>query len=373
MFQTKGWVWNPPWVKVDNITFRNLTIDVGSPQGFLREWPEGVYWQDFHIITGTVNGLLVDNVAFVSHNPEATAVRLFLWQSDHVHIMNSDFEGVVVWVFSNQRIVGEPELVSGEDFLFQGNTVRNTPARPAVAGDMNGFVAVDNVFYDCRDTAIDVGISPNALVARNEIHGARGNGIYSEGGHDVTIRDNVIDDVAYRNPEVPWDGFGIATSDARHLRMGGNVLIENNTITNTGVGIASRGVPGVTIKGNTISGTGSHGILISYLTQGGIDYDGIPSYADNGKVLGNTIIDFGRSFLWSRGVLLTNVVAAEVSGNSIDGRGNEGAAQGIGERYDSDPDVPEDRPDRNTVKDNTIGGVGVPTSLIGPSSSSQGN
>ena len=366
VFQTKGWVWNPPFVKVDNITFRNLTIDVGSPQGFPREWPEGSFWQDFHVLTGSINNLLVENVSFISHNPESTAVRLFLWQSDSIHIIHSEFQGVVVWAFSNQKLLGEPSVISGGDFLFQGNTVRNTPARPAVAGDMSGFVVRDNVFYDCRDTAIDVGISPNALVERNEIHGARGNGIYSEGGHDVTIRDNVIDGVAYRNSEVPWDGFGIATSDARHLRMGGNVLIENNTITNVGVGIASRGVPGLTIKGNTISGAGSHGILISYLAQGGIDYDGIPSYADNCKVIGNTIVDFGTHYRWGRGIMLTNARYSEVSGNFIDGRDNEGAVQGIGEHYDPNPDVPEDRPDHNTMESNSIAGVRTGVVAIGP-------
>ncbi|MEE8471243.1 MAG: hypothetical protein V3S51_07935, partial [Dehalococcoidia bacterium] len=118
MFVTKGWRWNPPFVKVNNITFRNLTIDVGSPHGFLREWPDDVFWQDFFVLAGSVNNLVVENSTFIQHNPESVVARLFLWQSDHVRIVNDTFEGVVLWV-SSHTDAADPSSITGGDTLIQ--------------------------------------------------------------------------------------------------------------------------------------------------------------------------------------------------------------------------------------------------------------
>lgn len=355
MFATKDWVWNPPFVKIDNVTLRNLTIDVGSPQGFLREWPEGVFWQDFFVMAGSVNNLRLENSTFIQHNPESVVARLFLWQSDHVRIINDTFEGVVIWVFSHTR-AADPASITGGDTLIQGNVFINTSRNMAIGGNMNGLTVTDNEFFNCGGTAIDVGISPGAVVERNRIYGAKGVGIYSEGGHDVTIRDNIIDGIA-ADSRGGWNGFGIATIDNLHMRLGGNVLIEDNFITNSGNGIGSMGVPDVTIRNNDISGIGRHGILLGYMAEGGLNYKGTPSYADNGEVLNNRIVDFGRDYEWGRGVMLTNVQYTEVIGNFIDGRDNPGAVEGVGEYHDSYPDVPDKRPDGNNIESNTVTGV----------------
>jgi hypothetical protein len=401
MFQTKGWRWPPPWVSVNNITFQNLTIDVGSPEGFLREYPEGVFWQDFFVIEATSDYLLIDNVRFMQSNPESVTSRLYLHECDHVTIQDCEFEGTVVYCYSNGRLLGQPRIMLNTGpFLFQRNVMRNTCiGQMALGGEMNYFTALDNRFYNCGDTAIDTALSTSALVERNEIYGARGYGIYSEGGHDVTIRNNIIEDVVYRNPKIPWDGFGIGTADARNYRMGGNVLIENNDITNCGNGISSRGTPGLTIRNNRISGMEMNGIGLSYLAEDGVNYDGIPSYADNCRIGNNTIVGFGKSYQWASGIVLHNVVGSEVKGNLVDGSNKPGSRIGINETFSQMCKCPscgwvfghdwssglpcdqricphcgaslqayasQNRPDYSLIQDNTISGVIKPITTIGP-------
>jgi parallel beta-helix repeat protein len=401
IFETKEWSWSPPWVSTDNISFKNLTIDIGSPNGFLREYPEGNYWQDFFVIAATSDNFLLDNVSFVQDNPDSIVSRLFLHQCDNVVIQNCEFEGTVVHCFHNGRMLDEPKIMLNEGmFLFQNNTMRNTPSGvcPAVCGDMNKFTALDNEFYNLGGTAIDIGISTGALIEGNEIHGARLCGIYSEGGHDIVIRNNYIEDVGYNNPADPWDGFGIWTADCRHYRYGGNVLIEDNIIRNCGRGIASSGTPGITISHNDIQGLDANGISLSFLAESGVNYDGIPSFADDSEVVNNKIIDFGRNYPWSRGIILHNVVGIKVSGNLVDGNDNPGAIQGIAE-YRSQlcvcpdcgwifgPDwktgltceertcpecgaslqawLAQERPDYNSISNNEIQGVGQPLVVVG--------
>lgn len=389
IFQTKGWLWNPPWTPTRNISFRRLTIDIGSPVGFYREYPPGDIWQDFFVITGNTSGLLIDDVSFIQRNPGDVISRLFLWQCNNIGITNCSFEGVAVWVFSNQTITGRPHLVTESGFLYQDNVANNISTHMAVGGDMIGFTARRNVITGCRGSAIDTGISPDAVVEDNDVDGAVGTGIYSEAGERVTIRRNIVRNVTYRDPSVPWDGRGIQTSDARHARYPGNVLIEDNEITNCGNGIASRGKRNVTIQNNLISSMGSKGVEISWHGQGGLHYDGELSYADGCIVRNNTIEDFGKSVAWSRGVMLVNVRDCLVENNIIDGFGNIHASQGIGEYYSrilrcptsgwlfdqysaADCDVPveeivsPDRPDFNTISENAISGVGTDIAVIGP-------
>jgi parallel beta-helix repeat protein len=400
VFETKGWSWSPPWVSTDNISFKNLTIDIGSPHGFLREYPEGNYWQDFFVIAVTSDNLLLDNVRFVQDNSESVVSRLFLHQCDNVILQGCAFEGTVVYCFSNGHMLDEPKIMLNEGmFLFQNNTMRNTPSGvcPAVCGDMNEFTALGNEFYNLSGTAIDIGISTGALIEGNEIHGARLCGIYSEGGHDIVIRNNYIEDVGYKNPTDPWDGYGIWTADCRHYRYGGNVLIEGNIIRNCGRGIASSGTPGVSIRNNDIQGLDANGISLSFLAESGVNYDGIPSFADDSEIVNNRIIDFGRNYQWSRGIILHNVVGIKVTGNFVDGNGNPGAIQGIAEYRSqfyicpdcgwifgpdwSDPTLEErtcpecgaslqaweaqERPDYNSISNNEIQGVGQPLVVIG--------
>ena len=371
MFVTKDWRWNPPYVKVDNVKFKNLTIDVGSPEGFLREYPEGVVWQDFFIIAGSINNLLLENVDIIADNPESVVSRLFLWQCNHIDILRCNFDGVSAWIFSHTE-PSDPTSITGEHCLVQECTFTNTSVNHfAIGGNMIGFTVIDSEFSNIGHTPIDLAISPDAVVMRNTISGVKsGTGIYSEGTYNVTIKNNIIDNVA---SEGGWGGFGIGTSDYLHMRVGGNVVIEDNIITNVGVGIYSFGVPDVTIRNNDIRGVERHGIKLRPVTEGGKFYEGIPSYADNCKVQNNTIVDFGKDYQWARGVMLTNIKYCEVTGNYIDGRDNDGAVQGIREYHGPHPDIPENRPDYNSIKNNTIAGVYTPIKVIGPNTIVQGN
>ena len=370
MFITKDWRWNPPYVKVNNVNLTNLTIDVDSPHGFWRDNEWGKYWE-FHVLCGSIDCLTLDNVHFVSHNPESVTSRLFLSQCNHIDIVRCNFDGVSAWIFSNTA-QADPTSITGEHCLVKECTFTNTSVDSfAIGGNMIGFTVIDSEFFNIGHTPIDLAISPDAVAMRNTISGVKsGAGIYSEGAYDVTIKNNIIDNVA---SEGEWGGFGIGTSDAVHMRVGGNVVIEDNTITNVGVGIYSFGVPDVTIRNNDIMGAERHGIELTPITEGGKFYDGIPSYADECRVLNNTIVDFGRDYQWARGVFLSNVEYCEVSGNYIDGGDNEGAVQGIGEHHYLHPDIPNNRPDYNIIENNTIVGVDTPVEVFGPNTIVQSN
>jgi hypothetical protein len=90
-------------------------------------------------------------------------------------------------------------------------------------------------------------------------------------------------------------------------------------------------------------------------------------------VLNNTVVDFGKDYSWARGVMLSNVKYCDVSGNYIDGGDIDGAIQGVGEYYYAHPDILDNRPDYNTIRNNTIVGVSTPVEVIGPNSVFQGN
>jgi parallel beta-helix repeat protein len=402
VFQTRDWSWSLPWVSTDNISFKNLTIDVGSPDGFPDEYPEGNHWQNFFVIAATSNHFLLDNVHFIQDNPKSVVTKLYLHQCDNVIIQDCEFEGTLVYCFHNGRMLGEPDKMLNEGIcLFQRNIMRNTSpgagVNPSICGDMNEFTILDNVFYNSGDTAIDIGISTGALVEGNEIYGARKCGIYSEGGHDIIIRNNYIEDVGYTNPTDPWDGFGIWTADCRHFQYGGNVLIEDNTIRNCGRGIASHGTPGLSIRNNDIQGLDANGISFSFFAEAGVNYGGIPSFADDSEIVNNRIIDFGRNYRWSNGIVLHNVVGIEVTGNLVDGNDNPGAIQGIAEYHsqlcvcpdcgwllgpDGDGLVCEERtcpecgaslqawaaqarPNHNIIRNNIVAAVRTPVKVIG--------
>jgi len=367
MFITKDWRWNHPYVKVKNISIVNLTIDVGSPLGFWRdsEWSE--FW-DFFVLCGSIDSFQLKNVRFISNNPSYVVSRLFLWQCHDVEIVGCSFDGVAVWAFSHTD-PADPTSISGEHCLVKECTFVNTPIDHfAVGGNMIGFTVIDSEFSSCGSTAIDVGISPNAVIMRNKISDGKRFGIYSEGAYNVTIKNNVIENIA---SEGHWGGFGIGTADYLHMRVGGDVVIEDNIIANVGCGICVLGVPDVTIRNNEITAAERHGIYLGVVAEGGKYYDGIPSYADECKVINNRIIEFGRDYPWARGVMLTNARYCEIEDNVIDGCNNQGAVQGIGEYQH--PQLSEHWPDRNTIENNTIAGVGTAIRPVGPNSVVQGN
>lgn len=361
IFITQGWRWNPPCVNVENVSLRNLVIDAGSPGGFWREGEWGNHW-DFLVICGSIDYLSVENLRFTCTNPETVTSRLFLWQCDHVRILNSTFEGVAIWLFSHTDN-RDPSSITGGDTVIEGCSFLNTCNKMAVGANMRGLTVRRNEFRDCRNTAIDVGISPNALVEENTIMGAVGNGIYGEGGYGQVFRNNVIDGVLADEPG-GWNGFGIAVRDNLHMRLGEDVLIERNNITNCGNGIAAMGVPDVRITGNTLAGIDARGIQVGCVVDEGLYYDGIPSFGDHCLVAGNTIVDFGRATGFGRGVLLIDVLDCEVRDNLVDGCDNVGAVCGVEElrwheRHGDElsSQVFWGRPNTNIIENNSIAGV----------------
>ncbi len=369
MFVTDDWRWNPPYAKVSNVTLRNLVIDAGSPKGFWREGDWGNHW-DFFALCGSIEHLVVDNVHFKSRNPGEVTTRLFLWQCNDVSILNSTFEGVAIWLFSHTDN-DDPASITGGDALVEGCLFSDTCDKMAIGANMKGLTIRGNRFRDCRSTAIDVGISPNALVEQNSIMGAAGNGIYGEGGYGQVFRDNAVDGVLADEPG-GWNGFGIALRDNLHMRLGGDSLIEGNTITNCGNGLAVMGVPNVSVSGNVIAGIDARAIQVGCVVDEGLYFDGIPSFSDDCLISGNTIVDFGRAAGFSKGVLLVDVRNCVVSSNLIDGLGNAGALSGVevlcwqGRRgHETISHLFSGRPGANIIENNAISGVSEPIRYAG--------
>jgi hypothetical protein len=145
-----------------------------------------------------------------------------------------------------------------------------------------------------------------------------------------------------------------------------------------------------------------NGITLSTIAESGLNYEGTPSYADNCRVIDNTIVSFGKSFTWSRGIELHNVNYVTVKGNYVDSRNNPGSSQGITEAFSQmckcpscgwlfghdwttglpcdkrtcpncgsplQADSSQNRPDSNTIRSNTITSVITAINFVGCCSS----
>ena len=119
---------------------------------------------------------------------------------------------------------------------------------------------------------------------------------------------------------------------------GGDILIDNNTVTNTRVGIAVLGIPAATISNNKISQISWDGVQID---QKVVTINGISTtyFPDDCKVMNNCVSDFGKTVAYSSGVYLNNCQRTEVSLNVIDGNNNANAVYGIGESGTADYSV----------------------------------
>ena len=359
--QTEGWRWNPPYAIVSPIKFKNLTINCGSPQGFVHS---GDGLRHFHPIEASVESLILDNVRIVADNSTEVTTRVFLWHCKSIDYLNSIFDGVNSWMFSSPVGDHNPDHLTGEHCLVSRCLFTNTSAyHMPLGGGMKNFTVVDSEFRGClHGTAIDVFISPGARILRNTIVDCVGSAIYSEGGYDVQIKDNYIRNI--EPGETGW-GFGVFTADNLHIRSGGKVLIENNDIDGCGIGICSHGVPDVTIRNNTVRNTWGVGINLSWLSDNNEYYDGVPSYSDGCKVTDNKVTAFGTHKQWSKGIQLCNVMDCLIEHNDIDGEDNPNASCGIFETRNEGTDLRVGCPDYNIIKGNTITGAAIPIKTVG--------
>ena len=348
--ETDGWSWNNPYL-VPPITFRNMTIDCGSQQGFLHS-DGGTY---FYLLAMTTE-LELDGVRLVAHNSDIVTTRMFLWHCRDLEFVGSQFDGVNMWAFSNPLDIElNPYLLTNRTCTVNRCLFTNTSAHHmALGGAMKNFTVVDSDFLNCGWVAVDASFSPHARVLRNRIIDSMYTAIYSEGGFDVQIKENTIHNITPN--ETGW-GFGVHTADILHMRLGGKVAIEDNEIDGCGIGICSRGVPDVAIRRNTVKNTWSHAVYLTWLGDNNEFYKGIPSYADECRVERNKLVSFGTHNRWSRGIILANINHNVVEGNEIDGMDNPNADIGILERRDEGEDLRDGCPDYNTIRSNPIGGV----------------
>ena len=325
-----------------NIGLSNLGIDMGTAA--VKTNP---------VWASNVNGMLFENLQVVSSNRMG---MLYVQHSQHVQILSCLFDGITVKM-SGGGVVNDASTIDSIDTLVQGCTFKNSPLMAtygeqfALGNTCNGWRILDNTFINIACMAIDTCNSTDVLIDGNVIEGADQDpnyswdgAIYSEGGMRVTITNNSVSNcpnsagimVSY----MIW-GYG----------HGGDILIDNNVVTNTEFGIADLGIPTVTISNNQISHTSWHGVLIQTKTVYGVNY-----YPNNCTVEGNTISDFGKVTGWSSGIQLIDCQQCQVNLNVINGNNNANAVYGIRESGIAD---------YSTINNNTLSNVSHSIEVVG--------
>ena len=327
-----------------NLSLTDMKIDLGSQSGFAY-----AFWGDH------VNGLLLNNVQVLSSSRKG---QVYIQHSSNMQLLGCLFNGANVQIAGTTQ-TNSAATIDSQNALVQGCTFKNTPADSnnfALGNTCKNFRILNNTFSNCPYMAIDTCNSPDVLISGNVIDGACLNlswngAIYSEGGIRVTITNNRVNNCPI--------SAGIMVSYSIYgYGHGGNILIDNNVVTNTEFGIASLGIPTVTISNNQISHTSWHGVLIQTKTVYGVNY-----YPNNCTVEGNTISDFGKVTGWSSGIQLIDCQQCQVNLNVINGNNNANAVYGISE---------SGKADYNTINNNTlskvkysIGKVGAHTVVYG--------
>ena len=308
-----------------NVCISSLRINLGSPSSaaFLVE----AYDADY---------LTLEDVQFTCSSRHG---MILVRDSNHVTMDDCIFDGIQIQVSGETSSSAKDDTkINSEDVLVQGCTFRNSPDGEFALGNVvKKWRIIDNYFYDCGFTAIDIANSPDSIISGNTIDGCAHNGIYSEGGRRLTVKNNTVLNVE--------DTGILSNMDIYGYGQGGDVLIQNNVLADCYLAIASFGVPRVTITGNEIDGTKWHAIYLSTSTVYGVEY-----HPDDCVIYDNQVSDFGQEHSYSAGIALIDCEGCEVYTNVIDGDYNTYAANGIKEGGDAD---------YNTIYENTITGVQV--------------
>ena len=321
-----------PYTKIGLV---DMKINLGSQSSYVD-----AFWGDH------IDGLLFNNVQVLSSSRKGL---IYIQHSKHMQISGCLFDGVRIQISGGTK-ANSADAIDSDDALVQGCTFKNTPTDEFALGNTcKHWRILNNTFLNCPFTAIDTANSPDALISGNVIDGAClshswDGAIYSEGGIRVTITNNRINNcpisagisVSY----MIW-GYG----------HGGDILIDNNTVTNTRFGIASLGIPRVTISNNQISHTSWHGVLIEKKTVNGVTY-----YPNDCKVTNNRISDFGKTLTYSSGVQLNDCQRCQVSLNVIDGNNNANAVYGVRE---------SGKTDYSTINNNILSRVRYSVGIVG--------
>ena len=298
-----------------NISLVDMKINLGSQSSHVNP-----FWGDH------VDGFLLSNVQVLSSSREGL---IYIQHSKHMQISGCLFDGVRIQISGGTK-ANSADAIDSDDALVQGCTFKNTPTDEFALGNTcKHWRILNNTFLNCAHMAIDTCNSPDVLISGNVVDGAClshswDGAIYSEGGIRVTITNNRVSNcpisagimVSYQK----W-GYG----------HGGDILIDNNVVTNTRFGIAALGIPRVTISNNQISQTSWHGVLIEKKTVNGVTY-----YPNDCKVTNNSISDFGKTVTYASGVELNYCQRCQVSFNVIDGNNNANAVYGIRETGNTD-------------------------------------
>jgi predicted ester cyclase len=326
-----------------NIALADMKIDLGTTSS-----TSSPVWAD------EVDGLSLSNVYILSSSRNGW---MYVRSIKHFRMISCTLDGVRL-MLAGGGVDNDASTIESEDGLVQYCTIVNAPSDEfAIGNGCNNFRILDNTFTNCGHMAIDTCNSMDVLVSGNIIDGAClshgwDGAIYTEGGRRVTITNNRINNV-------PYSAGIMASYMIWGYGHGGDILIDNNVITNANFGIACMGIPDVTISNNQISGTSWHGILVESKDVYGVTY-----YPDDCKVIGNRVSDFGNTEGYSSGVQLNDCQRCEVRSNVIDGSDNTNAVYGIRE---------SGRTDYSVITGNTLSNVKNPISLVGSHSTSTGN
>ncbi|HEY1074080.1 MAG TPA: right-handed parallel beta-helix repeat-containing protein [Patescibacteria group bacterium] len=176
---------------------------------------------------------------------------------------------------SDVTVLADPNLYSGALVVRIDNSHHITlegisATNAASAGGMNGrgaFITLsnyitlrNNTFLNNEDDGVTTGNSHNTLIEGNTFFNSTHHGLYiSNSSDNITIRKNKLYNIAGSALQVNAAENGLSGEDG----ISTNVLIEQNTIFNSGQGMNLLGIQDSTIRNNLLWGNVGTGIVLS--------------------------------------------------------------------------------------------------------------
>jgi parallel beta-helix repeat protein len=220
-----------------------------------------------------------------------------------VYVSNSDVTELANLEIKDNLIgYGIDKLLGTDDTIIGANGIEVVDSDYSnIAGNKITGTVLNGIFIDP---------SNNAIVSGNTINNAGTNGIYSLNNNDITIKSNTVSGSGQD---------GILVSGGKVATIGGDLLADRNTITNSAEdGIDVRDIEGlVTVKNNKIDTTGNNP---SYYGGDGTGHNGIEARNLTGAIIDANDIDNAGN----NGIEIVNNTDSKITFNTIDNSGFDG-------------------------------------------------